>query len=146
MTESIPLTESEAAKVAAFGMDKPEPSAHEIVWTFDGDHVTQEAVCSDEDCISRYTCPEPCEVLYDVRREPDGTVTHKPWDDGWPAINRHVMEKTDFCNVADWLNADPWLIPELAETRESFEIARTAIDPVFDDGVTWKRAGVSTNV
>ena len=116
--------------------------SHEIVWEFFIDGVRATAECTDDDCISRYECTEECEFYYDVRREADGTVTHKPWADEIPAINRHPMQKSDSCNVVEWLNADSSLIPELAEAHYTFEVGRTSFEPIWhgEDGITWKRA------
>lgn len=83
----------------------------------------------------------------EARREADGTVTHKPWDDeDIPVINRHLMEKADYCNIAEWLNDDPSLIPELVDGRHCFEIGRTSFEPVWqgEDGVLWKPSAVES--
>lgn len=131
---------SRAALAAAGGS---EAMSHSIVWTFERDHVEARAVCGDEDCLLRYTCPEPgCDLLFDVRREADGTVTHKPWEDERPAINRHVMEKQDYCNALEYLNADTYVLPEIVDGDglTEFEIGRTRIELSWqgEDGLLWR--------
>jgi len=116
---------------------------HHIVWTHDRDHVEARATCDDPECLNRYVCIDgECETYYGVRREPDGSVTHKQWDDDErQVVNRHRMEKTDDCSVLDFLNADTYMIPELTtDDAAPFEIARTPIDLEWqgDDGVLWK--------
>jgi hypothetical protein len=119
-----------------------ETTAHSIVWTFDRDTVTAKAICEDEDCINRYGCVEECEVIYDIRRDESG-ATHGvyDWEGEIKPHLRHEMTKGTFCNVVEYLNADPSLIPELHDGPESFEIGRTAIEPAWqgDDGVLWNR-------
>lgn len=103
--------------------------------------MTGEAICDDPDCLNRYVCADsPCEVYFDVRRESNGTVTHKPWEDEHPAINRHRMEKRADCSLLDFLNADRGMITELNEGDQEFVIGRTTIDPVWqgEDGALWK--------
>lgn len=79
---------------------------HHIVWTYQNQQIEAEATCDDPECLNRFVCAEaPCEVYYDVRREDDGTVTHKPWEDEHPAINRHRMENSRDCAFAEFLNA-----------------------------------------
>lgn len=114
--------------------------SHEIIWKFDNDHVEATATCTDEECLSRYTCEQECELYYDVRREPGGTVTHAQWDDDYRQIvNRHRMVRADECNVVTHLTVDPSLIPELAESGTSCEIGRTSIEPVWEhDYVLWR--------
>lgn len=140
-----------AALLGACGVPLQRPG-HSIVWTFERDHVEARAVCGDEECLSRYTCPEPgCELLVDVRREADGTVTHKPWEDEHPAINRHVMEKQDYCNALEYLNADTYVLPELVDGDglTEFEIGRTPIELSWqgEDGLLWRvpKSGGSEN-
>jgi len=119
---------------------------HHIVWTLERDHVTASAECSDTDCISRYTCTEDCEILYDVRRDVSG-VSHGlyDWEGEIKPHERHAMVKDDSCNVVEFLNAEPSLLPEMQEDGKTFEIGRTAITPVWhgEDGVTWNRAAGS---
>lgn len=114
--------------------------SHSIVWTFENDSVEGKAVCDDDECLNRYRCGPDCEVYYDVRRDPDGNVTHAPWDDeNRQAIQRHVMEKDTTCSVCEFLNADPWILKELNDGHQSFEIASTPIVPVWDgDGCLWR--------
>ena len=120
---------------------------HSIVWTLERDFVTSKAICEDDNCLDRYACAEECEVVYDVRRDAAGVthggVTHGVYD--WDGVLkprlRHEMRKGDHCNVVEFLNADQYIIPELNENQDTFEIGRTAIEPVWhgEDGVTWKR-------
>lgn len=116
---------------------------HHIVWEMDRDHVSARAACDDEDCISRYICDEDCTSIFDIQRHEDGTVDHGTWNDLGDELTgpRHPMYKADFCNVVEYLEADPSLIPELSEDLETFEIGRTAIEPVWqgEDGLTWRR-------
>ena len=120
---------------------------HKIVWSFERDHVAASVVCDDDDCLSRYVCDDGegmCETVYDVRREPDGTVTHAQWDDDFrQIINRHRMVREDYCNEVEFLNADPELIPELVESPVEFVIGETTIEPIWDgDGVVWRPEAV----
>jgi len=116
---------------------------HHIIWTLDGDYIQGAVTCDDEDCISRYTCKQECEMLYDVRRDQSG-VSHGlyDWEGEIKPHERHSMVKDDHCNVVEFLNAEPSLLPEMQEDGKTFEIGRTAIEPVWhgEDGVTWKRA------
>lgn len=119
------------------------PHAHEIVWSLDADHVTSTVVCLDEDCIHRYVCPEACEVIYDVKRAGE-VVTHGllDWEGEIKPHRRHEMVKEAHCNLVEFLNADRYLIPELYDGGDKFEIGRTPIVPVWqgEDGALWKRA------
>jgi len=119
---------------------------HHIVWMLERDHVTASAVCGDEDCISRYTCKKDCEMLYDVRRDESG-VSHGlyDWDGEIKPHAQHAMVKDDHCNVVEFLNAETGMLPELQEDGQTFEVGRTAIEPVWhgEDGVTWKCAAGS---
>lgn len=129
-------------------MTDPQSRAHSIVWTLERDYVTSKAECADDNCLDRYTCTQECEVVYDVRRDSTG-VSHGLYDhegDFKPHL-RHEMRKGDHCNVVEFLNADQYIIPELNENRDTFEIGRTAIEPVWqgEDGVTWKRANTLTS-
>lgn len=115
---------------------------HHIVWTFDDNDIEQAATCDDPECIHRYVCIDgACEVYYDVKRADDGTVTHKQWDDDdRPIIQRHRMENRDECMLLDYLNADPWVLRELNDGHQKFEIGRTEIEPVWqgEDGALWR--------
>lgn len=118
-----------------------EERAHSIVWSLERDYVAAKVVCEDADCISRYTCDQGCEVLYEIRRDERG-VTHAllDWEGDIKPHLRHLMVKVDHCNVVEFLNATG-IIPELNERAENFEIGRTPIVPVWqgEDGVTWER-------
>lgn len=113
---------------------------HEIVWEFDRDMVNARAVCNDPDCVHRYSCTEGCELLFDVQKHGDG-YRHPVTDS--PTGIWHDMTKGDECSFVEWLEADRYLIPELAADRTTtFEIGRTAVLPDWqgEDGVLWKRA------
>lgn len=118
-------------------------SQHEIVWELNGGSLASSAVCNDDDCLNRYVCTMQCELVHDVRRD-DWGVTHGlyDWEGEVKPHTRHKMEKVDYCNIVEFLEADPYVIPELQETEERFEIGRTAILPVWqgEDGLLWKRA------
>jgi hypothetical protein len=136
----------------AFGADGrpivPAATGHTIVWKLENDYVTQIAVCNDDDCLSRYGCDHDCEVLYDIRRDDTG-VSHGLYghDDEIKLHLRHDMTKGSYCNVVEFLNAEPSMIPELHEDSTTFEIGRTRIDPVWhgEDGVTWQHRNAGTS-
>lgn len=116
---------------------------HHIIWTLKGDYVEGAVACDDEDCISRYACTQECEILYDIKRDGAG-VGHGlyDWEGDIKPHERHAMTKGDFCNVVEFLNSDPSLLPELQVDGETFEIGRTPIDVAWqgEDGALWSRA------
>ena len=115
---------------------------HEIIWTFEGDHIGADFVCNNEECEYRWTCPEGCEYLGLVEKIDSGYRHRYDWypldDEVW-----HDMVQSD-CNFKGWMLADAGMIPELSEDRTPFEIGRTPVEPVWqgDEGVTWIRVGV----
>ena len=117
--------------------------SHEMVWTFEQDAAGVKVICTDEDCINRYVCNQPCEMLYDIRRDESGQVTHGVYD--WSGETnltlRHKMELGDCCNAVEWLMSDPSVIAELNDVQEVFEIGRTPIDISWqgEGEVLWRR-------
>lgn len=114
-------------------------STHEIVWTFDRDRVTQKLVCNDADCEYRYECPEACEIVGDTEKTGTGW-RHRVYDGTVDAEVWHPLRKVGYCNVVEWLNNSDG-IEELAAGRDTFEIGRTSVEPVWhgEDGAEWKR-------
>ena len=113
---------------------------HKIVWTWSRGGVDATAVCDDEDCLNAYECDYPCETYPDLRRDPDGTVSHGGYDDT-AATPRHVMHRSGECNLELFLNAERGLLPELNEDgHPDFVIAETVIEPVWlgEDGALWR--------
>ena len=113
---------------------------HEIVWTFEGDHVGADFACNNEECEYRWTCPKGCEDLGAVEKTDSGYRHQAGWQEGdqvW-----HDMVPSD-CNFKEFILADAGMIPELSEDRTPFEIGRTPVEPVWhgDEGVTWSRVG-----
>lgn len=115
--------------------------SHEIEWKLEHGTVAARLECSDEDCIHRYGCVHSCEVVWDVQRADDETVSHGPSGYDEDDIGRHEMTRGDDCNFMLFLNEDTYLIPELFDGKE-LVIARTHVDPVWqgEDGALWKPA------
>lgn len=114
-------------------------SEHAIEWEFDNGGVNARAVCHaapDADC--HLNCPEGCEEWGSfVRRDGDRWHTIPGG-----VIPIHRMVVVDYCNYCEFLNADPFELPEMYERdRPRFVIAETPIEPVWDgDGYSWRRA------
>ncbi|MFF2493233.1 hypothetical protein [Agromyces sp. NPDC058064] len=113
---------------------------HELVWTHDRDTVSVKPVCNNEQCQYRWVCTEDCELIYGIERHGAGyrhlAIEHASGRETW-----HAMVKSTACAFVDSLEADPWIIPELNETRETFEIGRIAVKPIWkgEEGATWDR-------
>jgi hypothetical protein len=134
------LTEAEkVAKITAFGFDKPE---HEIVWEFDDGWLRSKLVCNDLDCQHRYVCSGYCELIFDIQKTETG-YRHQVnyYEDDRPSNIWHEMRKVDYCNFVEFMDTADLL--EENEERGTFEIGRTAVEPVWygEDGVKWSRVG-----
>ena len=109
-------------------------SDHVIVWEFNRDHVTGEAVCNaGDDALCRNMPNCDCEIWLDISHDEQGwfhTAEGNP-----PQLHRH--DTPGDCNICEWLNASD--IEECAEGRPTFDIARTPIEPVWTgDFYEWK--------
>lgn len=108
--------------------------AHSIVVTFDTDYVKFKAVCgADEGSQCRLACTEGCEYIETIRSTADGLVQHV-LDFGNGDIEYHKMADAGFCNICEWLNSDPDILPELngSAKRQEFEIGRFDIEPQWN--------------
>lgn len=116
-------------------------TGHVIVWEFDVDTVTSRVVCLEDagaDCRLTSASPDcDCEAWGQIERRADGTVWHA-LTEGYRDLTLprdvpqwHEVKACNECNVAAFMNEDPSLIPELGQGSESFELARTAIEPVW---------------
>jgi len=105
---------------------------HEIVWILDDDVVSAEVVCHAEtlaDC--RLTCEQGCESWGGIIRDDDGIWHYdESWSDG-DQVSYHRMFDQGHCSVTLFIGYDPSLIPELHAHRDSHEIGRTSITPVW---------------
>lgn len=116
---------------------------HEIVWEFQQDYVTANAVCTaaaDASCRNLPKCD--CETWPDLQRDEKGWFhTYEDYVTGDETVtvkHRHTRP-ADYCNICEWLNASDLL--ECAEGRISFEIARTPIETPWEgDYYEWKPA------
>lgn len=104
-------------------------TGHEMVLTVDGGAVDWRLVChepADADC--QYICP-CCESWGVIDRDDNGQVHHVVDHGDGPV--QHLMVRSDGCIVADWLNTDSDLIPELSESGR-FTAARFPVEARFD--------------
>ena len=108
--------------------------AHSIVVTFDTDYVKFKAVCdADEGSRCRLACGEGCEYTETIRTTASGLVQHvlslRNGD-----FEYHEMKDAGFCNICEWLNSDPDILPELngSAKRQEFEIGRFDIEPQWN--------------
>lgn len=116
---------------------------HFIVWEHSADTVDRKVACdAPEGARCRLVCLEDdCEQIrieYIVAGKPFHWVND--FEERRHSV-RHDLVDGGYCNVCEWLNADTSLIEELDAKRETFEIGRVAIVPVWDgDGFEWERA------
>jgi hypothetical protein len=80
---------------------------------------------------------ESWNVLYD-----DDSVPYHFADGGDRAVgDRHYMTDVGECQVVLFMSEDFSTLPELCAETAEFELARTAIEPVWaGEGYDWKRA------
>jgi hypothetical protein len=122
---------------------------HAIRWEFDEDTVRATAICNapeGADCRLEPADPEcECEEYAGFERRDDGTFWHA-LTDGYrdhdvprDVQQWHQMKPGGDCNVIGFLNADPFVLPEMGEGR--FVIAETPIETVWNgDDYEWKQA------
>lgn len=127
-------------------------SDHIIRWEHDQDCVRALVICKagpDADC--RLTSADggcSCETWGRIERRDDGTIWHE-LTEGYRDLNLprdvpqwHRVKPGTECNVAEWINADPYLIPESATNDATpFVIAETPIETEWDgDNYLWRKA------
>jgi len=99
---------------------------------------------ADPGANCRLTCPHGCEEL--VVERADGIAFHVPYRDEIDldgSEERHLLEAVDYCNFAEWLNAEPReLLEAMAPQAESPLIAELPIEVSWDpsDGPAWRLA------
>lgn len=110
----------------------PPMESHVIAWELNNGYLTGTCRCRSEigaDCRLESGDGCFCEA-WTVERDEAGAF-HMAGDE------RHDLTPSLGCNVEDWLNADPSLLPELYGGR--FVIAETEINPIWiGDGCDWE--------
>jgi hypothetical protein len=102
-------------------------SDHGLRWEWSNGYVEAIAYCTaPDDAPCHQACATPdCEGF-----------------DHWDGEPGHDMRQVDYCNVVEWLNGDPGILPELnTKGTSAFVIAETPINPVWEgDFYEWELA------
>lgn len=114
---------------------------HKMKFYIDRYGIHAEPVCeAPEGSDCRIECPEHCESWV-IQRDEEGPY-HSPYDleFGIESGVKHRMVDSNGCNICDWLNDDPSLIPELYDGKE-LVIGEREITPVWqgpEEGYLWR--------